>query len=291
MPRCGRVALAGRPNVGKSSLLNALVGEPLAIVSAKAQATRLPIIGLKTEGGVQFVLEDLPGLLDPAYELHERMRDLARRAILRADVVLYLHPAVEAPAPDFLEVAGLTAPPRAPVIPVYTMADRLHPERRAGFAPGELVVSAHSGEGLRRLTALVAARLPEAPLAYPEDDLGTQPTRLFVAEYLREAAFEHLDDELPYAVAAEVEEFRETGEPVYIRATLFVERESQRGIVLGKGGRTIKAIGQHARQRTEGLLGRRVFLETWVKVLPRWRRSPEQLARFGFPERDRGDAR
>jgi GTP-binding protein Era len=291
MPRCGRVALAGRPNVGKSSLLNALVGEPLAAVSAKAQTTRLPVVGLRTEGEVQFVFEDLPGLLEPAYELQRRLRTLAQRALRRADLVLHLHPGEEAPAPDLAALAGLGEPLRAPIIVVYTKADRLGRRQRERVPPDAALVSARSGEGLDRLLQLIAGRLGEAPFAYPADDLGTQPARFLVAEYLREAAFEHLDDELPYAIAAEVEEFREARVPVYIRATLFVERESQRRIVLGQGGRTIKAIGRHARRRAEQVLGRRVFLETWVKVLPRWRRSPEQLARFGFPEREAGNAR
>jgi GTP-binding protein Era len=130
--------------------------------------------------------------------------------------------------------------------------------------------------------------LPEAPFRFPADDLGTQPVRFFAAEYLREAAFEHLDEEVPYAVAVEIEEFRENRDPVYIRATLYVERASQKQIVIGASGRTIKAIGQHARTRIEKLLGQKVFLETWVKVLPRWRRSEEQLARFGFPKGDDG---
>ncbi len=285
--RCGIVALAGRPNVGKSSLLNALVGEHIAIVSPKAQATRLPVVGLRTEGDVQMIFHDLPGLLYPEYLLQERMRGLAVEGVKRADLVLHLHPATEAPAPALEEVAGLDTPIRAPILVVYTKADLLNPEAadrlRAG---GALLVSAEQGTGMDRLLAEIGARLPEAAFAHPADDLGTQPMRFFVVEYLREAAFAHLEDELPYSFTAEVEEFREDDTPVYIHATLFVERESQKGMLIGQGGRTIKAIGQHARGRLEALLGRQVFLETWVKVLPKWRRNPAHLARFGFAEED-----
>jgi GTP-binding protein Era len=282
--RCGHVALAGRPNVGKSSLLNALIGEPLAIVSPKAQATRLPVTGLRTEGEVQYIFHDLPGLLDPEYALQERMRALALEGVTRADVILYLHPAPEAPAPRLDQVAKLNRPPRSPVLTVYTKGDLLSPEARLRLAGDGIVVSATTGEGIDALLATVATLLPEGEFAYPADDLGTQPMRFFAVEYLREAAFHHLEEELPYSFTAEIEEFRETTDPVYIRASLFVERDSQKGILIGHGGQTLKAIGTHARNRLEQLIGRKVFLETRVKVLPKWRRDPAQLGRFGFPE-------
>jgi GTP-binding protein Era len=284
MPRSGHIALAGRPNVGKSSLLNALVGEHLALVSRKAQATRLPVTGLRTDGDIQYVFHDLPGLLDPEYALQERMRALALEGVARADLILYLHPAPEAPAPDFARVAGLDRPPAAPVLTVYTKGDLVAEARGRELAASGFVVSTRTGEGITPLLVALAARLPEREFAYPADEIGTQPMRFFAVEFLREAAFERLEDELPYALTAEIEEFRETTDPVYIRAALFVERESQKGILIGEGGRTLKAIGKHARERLEQLLGRRVYLDTWVKVLPKWRRDPAQLRRFGFPD-------
>lgn len=283
MPRTGLVALAGRPNAGKSSLMNALVGQRLAIVSPKPQATRLPVVGLRTEGDTQYVFHDLPGLLDPSYALQASMVAAAHAVLARADVVLYLHPAPDAPAPPLAELARLERPIKAPVLVVYTKADLVPPARRWELEPGASVVSAVTGEGIDRLLEQARAHLPEREFDYDPDDVGTQPLRFFVVEYLREAAFELLEDELPYAFTAEVEEFREAERPMYIRVTLFVERETQKAMVIGRGGQTIKAIGQHARTRLEELVGAPVYLDLWVKTLPRWRRSPTALARFGFP--------
>jgi GTP-binding protein Era len=284
MSRTGHIALAGAPNVGKSSLLNTLVGTHLAIVSPKAQATRLPVVGLRTERDTQFIFHDLPGLLEPAYLMQVRMRGMALDTLGEMDLILHLHPAPDAPAPPFVQVAGLTAAPSSPVLTVYTKSDLVSLERRTELEGPGLLVSAATGEGVDRLLARIRDHLPEGEFAYDPDDVGTQQLRFFVVEYLREAAFELLGDELPYSFNAEVEEFREAERPVYIRVTLFVERETQKGIVIGQGGRTIRAIGAHARARVEQLLGAPVYLDSWVKVLPNWRRNPSALTRFGFPE-------
>jgi len=284
MTKTGHIALAGAPNVGKSSLLNTLVGTHLAIVSPKAQATRLPVTGLRTEGDTQFVFHDLPGLLDPAYLMQVRMRELALETLGRMDLILHLHPAAEAPAPPFADVAGVSVPPAATVLTVYTKGDLVPRARWEELEGAGLVVSATTGAGIQRLLARIRDQLPEAAFAYDPDDVGTQQLRFFVVEYLREAAFDLLGDELPYSFTAEVEEFREAERPVYIRVTLFVERESQKGIVIGQGGKTIRAIGAHARARIDELLGVPVYLDSWVKVLPNWRRNPAALTRFGFPE-------
>ncbi len=281
MTRCGTVVLAGRPNVGKSTLLNALIGEHLAIVSPKPQTTRMPVVGLLTRGDAQYILTDSPGLLEPEYRLHEAMRAAALRAIANSEVIAYLHPLPEYPAPPFAEAAGLRHPPRAAVVPVYTKADLVPASARP---PGALAVSAQSPEGLEGLLDTLRLHLPESPFHYPPDEMATQPLRFFAAEFVREAAFELLHEELPYAVACEIDEFREETERVYIRAVVFVERDSQKGIVVGQGGRTVKAIGSAARARIEALVGRPVFLELRVKVLSRWRRHDPSLRRLGYTE-------
>lgn len=281
--RAGHVALAGAPNAGKSSLLNALVGSHLAIVSPKAQSTRLPVVGLVSTADTQYVFHDLPGLLDPKYPLHERMRASAREALARVNVVLHLHPAADAPAPPFWRLAGTPPIADLPVLTVYTKIDLLPAEQVAQLRDG-LPISAQTRSGLPELLSGVRQFLPESPFEFDAEDVGTQPLRFFATEFIREAAFDLLEDEVPYAIAAEVEEFREHTRPVYIRVTLLVERDSQKGIVIGRGGRTLKAIGQHARARLESLLGEQVFLECWVKVLPNWRRNAAALSRLGFPD-------
>jgi GTPase len=284
--RSGTVVLAGRPNVGKSTLLNGLVGEHLAVVSPKPQSTRVPVVGLVTRGDTQYIFTDSPGLLDPEYALHYAMRASALRAIQNADVIAYLHPLAEYPAPDLVSVARLEKPPRAPILTVYTKADLVPTSPHLPQPPptSVVVVSALTGAGIDALLAALRDRLPESPFHYDPDEMATQPMRFFAAEFVREAAFELLHEELPYAVAVEIDEFREAQEPVYIRAVIYVERESQKGIVIGTGGRTIRALGEAARLKIEALLGRRVFLDLHVKLMPKWRRRPASVKRLGYAE-------
>src|SRR2546428_12251866 len=181
MTRCGNVVLAGPPNVGKSTLLNALVGEHLAIVSPKPQSTRLPVVGLLTRADTQFIFTDSPGLLEPEYMLHETMRAAALRAIADAEVIAYLHPLPEFPAPPLMEVAKLDRPPRAPIVTVYTKSDLVPASTNLHQPPptSSVVVSAVTGAGLDLLLDTLQAQLPESPFHYDPDAMATQPMRFF----------------------------------------------------------------------------------------------------------------
>ena len=284
MTRCGTIVLAGKPNAGKSTLLNPLVNQPLAIISPKPQSTRTPVIGIRTDGDTQLIFIDPPGLLEPGYALQKSMLTAAHQALQGADAVLHVHPVTDGPPPTLESLVapgspGLRLPARR--LTVLSQADRL---KRAPPPAGDaLLVSATSGQGIPELLRWCRDAVPERDFRYPADEVSAQPVRFFAAEYVREAAFAHLEDEVPYSVAAEVDEFREGSEPLYIRVAVYVERPSQRGIVIGEGGRTLRAIGTDARQRIEQLLGQRVYLDLWVKVLPNWRSRPHILERLGFP--------
>ena len=283
--RAGIVTVVGKPNAGKSTLLNRLVGQHLAITSPKPQSTRDRIVGLRSEGGVQMVLLDTPGLLEPRHYLHRSMLSAALAALREADVIVYLVDASREMPTPLVEVAHLDQPPTAPVILALNKSDLLDASAAAALAAAHtdaVLLSARTGDGMPALISAISARLPESPFLYPEDDLSTQHLRFFAREAVREAALEQLDEEVPHALACEIEEFRETRTPVYIRAVLHVERESQKRILVGGGGQRIKAIGQAARQRIEGLVGGAVYLDLWVKVLPNWRRNPAALARLGY---------
>jgi GTP-binding protein Era len=278
--RFGTIALAGKPNAGKSTLLNALVGEELAIISPRPQTTRLPVMGLRTADDVQLLFVDPAGLLDARYLLQRAMVEDAERVLLRADGILYLVPAGEAGVPPLASLLSVPLPPDTPQLLLRTKSDLgTGPDATAGMGQH---VSARTGAGIPEVLAWCAARARPGPFRYDPDDLSTQPTRFFVAEYVREAAFALLGDELPYALATDVDEFREGSSPLYIRVTLYVERDSQKGMVVGQGGRMLKRIGTQARRRIEAFLREPVYLDLWVKTLPRWRSQPGALRRLGF---------
>jgi GTPase len=287
--RAGYVALVGHPNAGKSSLMNRLVEQKLSIVTPLAQTTRERVLGIDTRDGVQMVFVDTPGLVEPRYLLHRSMVHVATGVIRDADVVLLLIDAA-AGVPSFAdEVLELLAATGRLIVVSNKRDVASEAQRRAvrawsleqlGREPRE--VSATTGEGVESLRAEIAENLPESPYLYPEDDVSSQPVRFFVAELIRETAFEMFEKEVPYAVAAKVEEYREADTPIYIRATVFVERPTQKAILIGSGGAAIKQLGATSRQKIEAFVGAPVYLDLWVKVLPRWRRDPLALQRFGF---------
>lgn len=284
MPKAGFVAIVGKPNAGKSTLLNRLVGERLAITSPKPQSTRDRVVGIRSDNDRQFVFLDTPGLLDPEYELHTVMRAVAIAALKEADVILYLADAGDGQPPPLQSlVPELRHQIAAPVITALSKGDRLTRDQRLLLEPHvDFVISAKSGAGLDALVTAIADRLPEHPFLYPDDELSTQSMRFFASELIREVALEQLDDEVPYAVACVIEEFKDAQTPVLIRATIHVERDSQKGILLGANGERIKAIGTAARRRLEPLVGGPVYLDLWVKVTKNWRKSVDAMARFGY---------
>lgn len=285
MTHAGLIAVVGRPNAGKSTLLNRLVGQKLSIVSPKPQSTRDRVVGIRTDPDAQFIFHDTPGLLNPRYALQRAMRATALQALEDADVILYLVDAAAGPPEPLEKAAGLPTAPRAPVVTVLNKADLLGPDERRLLLeaiPAAIFASARTGEGMDALLEACRERLPESPFLYPEDELSTQTVRYFTAELIRETALEQLEEELPYSIACEIEEFREEPPPVYIRAVLYVERESQKGILIGAKGARARSIGKAARAKIESLLGQRVYLDLWVKVLPNWRKSAAALRRFGY---------
>jgi GTP-binding protein Era len=279
MTRAGIVAVVGVPNVGKSTLLNRVIGQKLSITSPKPQSTRTSVIGIRTEGDTQIAFVDTPGLLEPAYELQRAMRAAAIHALRGADVIVHLVDATEG------EPADLPVATNAPRLIVFNKIDLLDKTKLDGLRekyPDAFLISAADGRGVDALVAEIEKRLPESPFLYPEDEISTQSMRFFVSELIRETALEQLHNEVPYSVAAEVEEFREERRPVYIRATIFVERDSQKGILIGHKGARIREIGTSARAKIERLVGADVFLDLHVKVLPNWRRDADSLRRFGL---------
>ena len=285
MTRAGIVTVVGKPNAGKSTFLNRVIGQKLSITSPKPQTTRDRVVGILSSGTAQMILYDTPGLLNPRYALQTAMRATALDALRDADVVLYLVDATEGPPPALNVAAELDRPVTAPVVLALNKADLLRPAEREDFAvtfPEARLVSAVSGEGIDALLAELEAALPESPFLYPDDEISTQPLRFFVSELVRETALEQLGDEVPYSVACEVDEYREDRTPVYIRAVIYVERESQKRILIGAKGARIREIGRVSREKIEHFTGSAVYLDLWVKVLANWRKKAPALRRFGY---------
>jgi GTP-binding protein Era len=278
------VTVVGKPNVGKSTLLNRIVGQKLSITSAKPQSTRDRVVGIRTTDDAQLVILDTPGLLDPRYPLQEAMKMTAVRALDDADVIIYLGDATEGEPAPLAEAAGLAAVPSTPIVIALNKEDALSAESRARLLENEAItlISALTGEGVEELMQRVAAQLPESPFLYPDDEISTQPVRFFVAELVRVTVLEQLHDEVPYSVAVQVEEFREERSPLYIRAVIYVERESQKAIIIGAKGAQIRRLGETARKKIEAFVGAKVYLDLWVKVLANWRKNPGSLSRFGY---------
>lgn len=301
--RSGFACLVGRPNTGKSTLTNALVGDKVAITSSRPQTTRHAIRGIVHRPDSQLVLIDTPGLHRPRTLLGQRLNDIVRDTWSEVDVVAFCSPADEKVGKgDRFVAESLATLARTPVLALVTKTDLVSPDRliehlaqvgelgaRVGLDWADVVpVSALSGEGVDLVGRLLVARLPEGPAFYPDGDLTDEPEEVLVAELIREAALEDLHDELPHSLAVVVEEMvpredRPADRPLLdVRATLFVERSSQKPIVVGRRGERIKRVGSAARAHIETLLGTPVYLDLHVKIAKEWQRDPKQLRRLGF---------
>ncbi|GAA4972702.1 GTPase Era [Kineococcus glutinatus] len=304
--RSGFACLVGRPNAGKSTLTNALVGQKVAITSSRPQTTRHTIRGIVHRPDAQLVLVDTPGLHRPRTLLGQRLNDLVRETLSEVDVVGLCLPADEKVGPgDRFIAEALVATPRSTKVALVTKTDKVSRERVAeqllavsrlgeellgGFAD-VVPASAVTGEQVDVVADVLLSHLPPGPRLYPDDELTDEPERVMIAELVREAALEGVRDELPHSLAVVVEDV-EAREPLPgqrpedalldVRVFLYVERESQKGIVIGRGGARLKDVGTRARRGIEALLGNRVHLELRVKVAPDWQRDPKQLARLGF---------
>jgi GTP-binding protein Era len=298
--RSGFVAVVGKPNVGKSTLMNAYLGQKVAIVSPKPQTTRNRLLGILTlrrdradlaDGQIVFV--DTPGIHQPLHKLGEYMVETAVHAIPDADVVLFLVDVSQPPSEQDRQIAGiLRAACTAPVLLTLNKADLVPAEaaishaeayRALGQFDGDFLVSALRGENLDQLLAAIIERLPLGPRYYPEEQITDQQLRFMAAELVREQVLHHLRQEIPYSVAVIVDQFKERSEDMtYISANIFVERDTQKAIILGEKGAMIKLIGRDARREIENLLGTRVYLELWVKVKKKWRKDENELRRMGY---------
>lgn len=286
--------------------MNALLGERLSIVSPKAQTTWLPVTGILTEGHAQMVFVDTPGLLsDPGDLLQASLVQHVGQSVRDCDVaLLVLDPLHPVRGDSWSALCALLEDARVPVVAVITKVDLARPEqmareeaRIASALPRAHVVpvSGITGAGVQALAETITSLLPEGPFLYPEDEIATAPVRFFVGELVRETVFETMQDELPWSIFARVEEFRDPTEPegrTYIGVTLHVEKASQKGMLIGDKGSRIREIGTTSRKKIEAFLGVPVYLDLWVKVLPRWRKKRGELRRMGFnvPE-DRGDTK
>ncbi len=294
--KAGFVAVAGRPNVGKSTLINALLGQKVAAVSPKPQTTRkrqLGILTLPDRGQIIFV--DTPGIHKPQHELGRALNREAQEALDDADVVLFLVDGSQLPHTEDRLVAenirrlASNKPVLLAMNKVDLVSEEDRPAREALYRqlyPEAvfLAISALTGENLHTLIDLLLDRLPESPPYYDEEQITDLYEREIAADLIREAALHFLHDEVPHAIAVRIDEYKERGEDgAYIAATLFVERDSQKAIVIGKGGSMIKKIGTMARQAIEAMSGRKVYLDLRVKVHKNWRNDPAMLMRFGYP--------
>jgi GTP-binding protein Era len=299
--RAGFACLVGRPNAGKSSLTNALVGQKVAIISSKPQTTRHTIRGIATSKAAQLILVDTPGLHKPRTLLGQRLNDLVRETLLEVDVIGFCLPADQrvGPGDTFIarELTELQLAKHRPVVAIATKIDLVDKKRLAehliaidqlGSWEDIIPCSAVRGDQVSEVASVLSSHLPVSPMLYPEGVLTDEPNIIMIAELVREAALEGVRDEMPHSLAVVVDEMtpregRPESSPLLdVRVNVFVERSSQKAIIIGKGGSRLREVGTNARKAIEALLGQRIYLDLHVKVAKDWQRDPKQLQRLGF---------
>ena len=291
--KAGFVNIVGNPNVGKSTLMNALVGERLSIITSKAQTTRHRIMGIVNGPDFQIVYSDTPGVLKPNYKLQEQMLEFSRSALVDADVLLYVTDVQDSPDKnaDFLEKVKRMAASNTKVFLIINKIDLTTQETLDNLVeywhkqlPEAQVfpISAQEKFGVDQLFEAIKEALPECPPFFDKDQLTDKPSRFFVDEMIREKILLNYDKEIPYSVEVEVEEFKEEENIIRISAIIYVERESQKGIIIGKAGSALKRVGSQARKDIEAFFGKQVFLQLFVKVDKEWRSSKARLRHYGY---------
>ncbi len=291
--KSGFVNIVGNPNVGKSTLMNDLVGERISIITSKAQTTRHRIMGIVNASEYQIVFSDTPGVLKPKYKLQESMLELSEGALTDADILLYVTDVIEDPTKNADFVARVAAED-IPVLLVINKIDLLQSQDRLNeiydrwhrtLPKAEIFpTSAKEHFNVTNLMKRIVELLPEGEPYFGKDALTDKPARFFVTEIIREKILLDYDKEIPYSAEVIVEKFDEKGTSIHIMAVVYVERDSQKGIIIGRGGAMLKKVGTQARKDIEAFFGKRVFLEIFVKVEPNWRNRENKLRQFGYIE-------
>ena len=290
MHKAGFVNIVGNPNVGKSTLMNALVGERISITTFKAQTTRHRIMGILNTDDMQIVFSDTPGVLKPNYKLQESMMNFSVSALSDADVLLYVTDVVEKPDKhnDFIEKVRLQTFPVLLLINKIDLTDqqtleKLVEEWKELLPQAEIIpISAISKFNIDYVLRRIKELLPDSPPYFGKDQWTDKPARFFVTEIIREKILLYYDKEIPYAVEVVVEQFKEEPKMIHINAVIYVERESQKGIIIGKQGRALKKVASEARKELERFFNKTIYLETFVKVDKDWRSSDKELRNFGY---------
>lgn len=287
--KSGFVNIFGKPNAGKSTLLNAIMQEKLAIVSPKVQTTRHRIKAILTETGYQIIFSDTPGIIEPKYRLHEKMMQAVKSSLEDADVALLITDGTEDQTESRQIFASLKL--KVPAIVVVNKTDSMQPAqvqsllelyRNEPYAKAAVALSALKNNGVQELLQQIVSFLPEGLPFYEGDDLSDLPTKFFVSELIREKIFQLYEEEIPYHTTVLIQEFKEKTTLTKIRADIIVQRDTQKGILIGEGGKMIRELGTRARKDIEQFLDRKVFLELFVKVRPKWRDNEMHLKEYGY---------